>query len=182
VRKSERGFNILDFVDANGEACNLQESSAARDEGLIWLGCRDIGLKRFVPGQGWSDVPLEDDFPDGVSHDANTRMHLTQSQVRALLPYLHNFAEHGVLSESEHEGGISLQEFAKFLVAAMDMPADVRATTWPQWHAEEKRVHDRWLRETNQGKTWCKKDPMVQSWDSARFHWFELPKLREFVQ
>ncbi|MEL4071699.1 hypothetical protein WKW50_16260 [Ochrobactrum sp. GPK 3] len=75
-----------------------------------------------------------------------------------------------------------LEEFAKFLVASMDMPGDERAKSWPEWHAEEEKIYTRWIKETDRGKTWCKNDPMVQSWDSARFHWFELPKLREFTQ
>ncbi|MFK3848108.1 hypothetical protein ACI2J5_01240 [Agrobacterium pusense] len=75
-----------------------------------------------------------------------------------------------------------LQEFAKFLIAGMDMPSGEREEMWPQWVAEERKVYERWIKETNRGQTWCKKDPMVQSWDSARFHWFELPKFREFVR
>ncbi|MEJ8308840.1 hypothetical protein [Agrobacterium larrymoorei] len=77
---------------------------------------------------------------------------------------------------------VMLQEFAKFLIAGMDMGGDVRAATWPEWHTEEEKVYARWVKETNRGQTWCKKDPMVQSWDSARHHWFVLPKLRGFVQ
>jgi hypothetical protein len=101
VKKTNRGFSIHEFEDANGVECSLQESIAARDEGLIWLGCSKIGLKRFVPHEGWSDVELEHNPPYGVLHQANTRMHLTQSQVRALLPALAYFAEHGVLPDDD---------------------------------------------------------------------------------
>lgn len=76
----------------------------------------------------------------------------------------------------------TLVDFARFLVAGMDMPADDRATIWPEWHAAEKEVYERWRGETNHGQTWCKKDAMVQSWDSARYQWFELPMLREFLK
>ena len=99
MRKTERGFGIFDFKDANGVECSLQESSAAQDEGLIWLGCNKIGLMRFAPYEKWSEVELEQNHPGGVTHTANTRMHLTQSQVRALLPALTYFAEHGVLPD-----------------------------------------------------------------------------------
>jgi hypothetical protein len=74
-----------------------------------------------------------------------------------------------------------LQEFAKFLIAGMDMRGDVRAATWPEWSKEEEKVHRRWILETNRGQQRCS-DPMVTSWNSAQHHWFILPKLREFVQ
>lgn len=101
---TNRGFGLIHFTDANDVACSLQESSAAREEGLIWLGCDEIGLKKFVPYKGWSDVELENDAPNGVVHTANTRMHLTQSQVRGLLPALQYFAEHGVLPKEMENG------------------------------------------------------------------------------
>lgn len=100
MAKTERGFERSEFEDANGVECSLQESSAAQDEGLIWLGCNEIGLKKFVPHEGWSDVPLVNDRHTGVTYIANTRMHLTQSQVANLLPALQHFAEHGVLPSS----------------------------------------------------------------------------------
>ena len=97
-KTTARGFRIDTFEDANGVECSLQESSAMLDEGLIWLGAREIGLKRLT--QGWQDVPLPrpDDAP-GTAYVANTRMHLTQSQVRRLLPALTHFAQHGVLPD-----------------------------------------------------------------------------------
>jgi hypothetical protein len=75
----------------------LQESSLAT-EACVWLGCKEIGLKRFTPGLGWEDVPLEQN-PNGVYHNANTRMHLTQAMVRQLLPALQYFADHGELPD-----------------------------------------------------------------------------------
>ena len=69
MRYTTRGFAIVEFKDAFGLACDLQESSADLDERLIWLGTH------------------------------TDRMHLTQSHVRALLPLLQYFAEHGVLPE-----------------------------------------------------------------------------------
>jgi hypothetical protein len=99
---TERGFRIDEFTDANGERCSLQESSRSGEEGLIWLGCSEIGLKRLTPRQGWKPAPLEcDPLGSGVAYSANNRMHLTQSQVRALLPALHHFAETGQLPAVE---------------------------------------------------------------------------------
>lgn len=94
---TNRGFRIDKFEDANGAECSLQESSAIGDEGTVWLGCSEIGLKHFKAGQGWQDV----DLPHSVSEHyvANNRMHLTQTQVAALLPALQYFAEHGVLPD-----------------------------------------------------------------------------------
>lgn len=94
---NDRGFLLGEFFDAYGVKCSIQESSIMADEGHIWLGCSNIDLKRFEPGKGWSDVPLEQDSPHGIYHSANTRMHLSQSMVRELLPLLQHFAEHGTL-------------------------------------------------------------------------------------
>lgn len=64
-----------------------------REEGMIWLGCNKADPRYCVKGQGW--LPLAG--WDESSMVANTRMHLTQSQVRDLLPALQYFAEHGYL-------------------------------------------------------------------------------------
>lgn len=101
MEKTERGFSFLSFTDADNVKCTLQESSSIESEGLIRFGCQEIGLKRLQPGQGWTDIPLEQDPPNGVLHSANTRMHLTQSQVRDLLPALQYFAEHGRLPQED---------------------------------------------------------------------------------
>jgi hypothetical protein len=42
-------------------------------------------------------VKLAQNAPHGVTYQANTRMHLTQAQVKALLPLLSHFAENGAL-------------------------------------------------------------------------------------
>lgn len=94
---TSRGFARAEFVDRYGVKCSLQASSLAT-EAAVWLGANEIGLKRFTPGKGWEDVDLPDGVPpDGVSYIANTRMHLTQDMVRALLPALTRFAETGEL-------------------------------------------------------------------------------------
>ncbi len=99
---TSRGFERGQFTDRNGVSCSIQESSAADDEGLIWLGCNDIGLMKFTPYYGgWETVELEMDLPNGTYHSANTRMHLTQSMVRELLPLLQHFVETGQLPTSK---------------------------------------------------------------------------------
>ena len=80
---TNRGFHRGEFKDANGEKCSLQESSAARDEGLIWLGISDPRIV-FVAG-----APRDLPTPEGCSIFG--RMHLTQSDVKRLLPALQHF-------------------------------------------------------------------------------------------
>ena len=67
-----RGFGLFQFRDKYGQECSLQDSSLAT-ESAIWLGV-DVNLK---------------------GEEINERMHLTQEQVKALLPILTNFAETG---------------------------------------------------------------------------------------
>ncbi len=85
-----RGFRLSEFTDRNGVRCSLQKSSSAMEE-CVWLGCNEPELKRLVKGQGWTPVEL----PYEVS--ANTRMHLTQEMVAAMLPALQHFVETGEL-------------------------------------------------------------------------------------
>ena len=97
MKHTERGFAIHYFTDRYGVECSLQKSSLATED-CIWIGANKIGLKRFEPGKGWEDVPLRDDgFPGGVTHQANTRMHLTRLQVEKLLPLLDKFVTTGEL-------------------------------------------------------------------------------------
>ena len=96
IQHTKRGFAIHEFTDRNGVKCSLQKSSLATDD-CIWLGCAEIGLKRFEPFIGWSDVPLENRGPNGINYIANTRMHLTREQVKELLPILQRFVKTGEL-------------------------------------------------------------------------------------
>lgn len=88
IEQTERGFDRIDFTDRYGVKCSLQKSSLA-SEHAIWLGCNDAKPDLLVPGQGWTEI----DMPDG--YIANTRMHLTQEQVKELLPHLIKFAATG---------------------------------------------------------------------------------------
>lgn len=91
--KTARGFNYVDFKDANGTICNIQESSAVRGEYLIWFGAENIGLKHFKAHEGWTDVELINTMEE--HYVANNRTHLTQSQVAELLPILEEFVKTG---------------------------------------------------------------------------------------
>jgi hypothetical protein len=96
VKTTPRGFGILQFKDRNGNECSLQKSSLAFED-CVWLGCNEIELKRFTPGKGWEHINLEQNHPGGIVHTANTRMHLSQSQVREILPFLQRSADPGEL-------------------------------------------------------------------------------------
>ena len=100
MKRTSRGFAYYDFRDGNGTECSVQKSSAAEAD-FIWLGANEIGLKRFTPGRSWEPVELQDDFPFGVTHSANNRMHLTRENVRALLPILQRFANTGQIDDPE---------------------------------------------------------------------------------
>ena len=89
-KPTARGFSRFEFSDRNQVSCSLQQSSLAT-ESAIWLGCNAADPQVLVPGEGWKPVPM----PEG--YIANTRMHLTQDQVKALLPHLQRFAETGEL-------------------------------------------------------------------------------------
>ena len=85
-----RGFELLTFRDDKRVDCSIQKSSLATDN-AVWIGCDEPDPQYMVPGAGWQKITLP---PDTVS---NTRMHLTQDQVRELIPILTYFAETGEL-------------------------------------------------------------------------------------
>lgn len=68
-------------------------------EDCIWLGANEIGLKHFITGKGWSDIPTPFQMDDHWI--ANTRMHLTRDQVAALLPILQRFVETGEIGDRD---------------------------------------------------------------------------------
>jgi len=83
------GFPGLCFRDLYGAKCSIQESSLASAP-AIWLGC-DEG---YLVGDGppWPE-----------KRNLLARMHLTQAQVKSLLPLLQHFVEHGCLPEVSHD-------------------------------------------------------------------------------
>jgi hypothetical protein len=93
---TNRGFAYAEFKDGNDKECSIQKSSAWREDGeLIWLGIDNANPQICVYGKGWEPYPV----PDCVSFD--TRMHLTQEQVAALIPVLQHFVDTGDLPEVE---------------------------------------------------------------------------------
>lgn len=96
IGTTNRGFSIIEFEDANGEACSLQKSSLATDD-CVWLGCKEIGLKHFIAYRGWEDVPTPHTQADHWV--ANNRMHLNREQAAMLASLLQRFAETGELDQ-----------------------------------------------------------------------------------
>lgn len=95
LEQTARGFGIIKFRDHNGEACSLQESSAAiyqqPGSSCLWLGCDDANPRVMVPGKGWQSLEMPWDYL------ANTRLHLNRKQVRALITHLKQWLETGNL-------------------------------------------------------------------------------------
>jgi len=88
-----RGFGIYNFNDYYDAECSIQKSSLAIVD-AIWLGVDDpdpriMASKVMEGGTGWVKYPIPEDV------NINTRMHLTQQQVKDLLPILEKFAETG---------------------------------------------------------------------------------------
>jgi hypothetical protein len=101
LETTQRGFSIGKFKDRYGAQCSIQKSSLATED-AIWFGVDD-GNPQIMASQaaqhgvtttettGWVPFPI----PSEVM--INTRMHLTQDQVKELLPILTKFAETGEL-------------------------------------------------------------------------------------
>lgn len=86
---TERGFPFISFEDRYGESCSLQISSLAGEQVHCWFGVTNPSIQVMEQGKGWQPVKL----PKGAL--VSGRMHLSQDQVRALLPHLQAFAETG---------------------------------------------------------------------------------------
>lgn len=80
IKKTQRGFALINFTDRYGQICSLQKSSLAGED-CIWFGV-DVNIPKEAGGEGKT---------------VNDRMHLTQKQVKKLLPYLNNFIKTGEL-------------------------------------------------------------------------------------
>ena len=100
LKKTIRGFKRGEFKDADNTECSIQESSACG--AYIWLGVNKVDAQFLAKDAkkvgvatdrtlGWIQYPI----PPEVS--LFSRMHLSQKQVKKLLPLLTHFAEHGVL-------------------------------------------------------------------------------------
>lgn len=99
MSKTDRGFSSANFTDRYGVVCSLQKSSLAFED-CIWLGI-DVAKPMVLASEaaavgvitdkevGWVEYPI----PPNVF--ISTRMHLTQDQVRMLLPALKKFVATG---------------------------------------------------------------------------------------
>lgn len=88
--KTQRGFAGVEFEDRYNAKCSIQKSSLATED-AIWFGVNHADPKILKPGSGWQTFEI----PKEVL--LTTRMHLTQKQVKKLLPILQKFAETGEL-------------------------------------------------------------------------------------
>ena len=100
-RKTERGSDIIEFKDRYNAKCSLQKSSLATED-AIWFGITDADPQIMVYDAKKIGIPTNEnngwmkfEIPKEVL--LSTRMHLTQEQVRNLLPYLQKFVDTGEL-------------------------------------------------------------------------------------
>lgn len=98
-RRTERGFEIVNFNDRYQSPCSLQQSSIATED-CVWLGVDDAAPKIMASQahmlgvqtsetSGWVAYPM----PQEVQ--LNTRMHLDRKQVAALVTHLQAWLESG---------------------------------------------------------------------------------------
>jgi hypothetical protein len=76
-KKTERGFAFVEFTDANGKECSLQQSSAIGDD--------DDAVDR--PGSSFVWLGVDDE----------KRMHLNREQVKGLVKRLQQWLKTGKL-------------------------------------------------------------------------------------
>jgi hypothetical protein len=84
-KRTERGFERVDFDDRYGARCSIQKSSLA-EEDAIWLGQNEPTFHH-------------------VTGSALCRMHLMRADVIWLLPMLEHFAKTGELPASPEQEG-----------------------------------------------------------------------------
>jgi hypothetical protein len=93
VGRTQRGFELVPFMDHSGTKCSLQASSVAEREtpgtSAVWLGCEDANPRVLVPGKSWQPVPMPPDYL------ADTRAHLNREQVAALIKHLQTWLRKG---------------------------------------------------------------------------------------
>jgi len=89
-RKTNRGFGIIEFTDSKNISCSIQKSSSAMEE-AIWFGTDDDELVIFEDEDMGKYITTK--LPKTFM--VNNRMHLTQEQVKELLPILKRFADTG---------------------------------------------------------------------------------------
>lgn len=98
LSETTRGFLNGNFEDASGHSCSIQESSRFSDKNgsYLWLGLNGVEPIYMDKYKGWQKIRYADDI-DPASVMLHDRMHLSQEDVKQLLPLLQYFAEHGML-------------------------------------------------------------------------------------
>lgn len=101
LSRTERGFHLGEFKDANGVDCSIQDSSLAT-EAAIWFGVECVNPQRMTE-EGLVSVPCPP-F-EGTNHLGqpnsmndvlfNKRMHLTIHQARLIAGSLRRFLKNG---------------------------------------------------------------------------------------
>ena len=94
--RTDRGFEIVRWFDAEDNDCSLQESSkcvcededgrVADPRGYVWLGLDDVNPHTEVGGEIRS-------FPIPTEVSLNSRMHLDEHQVVPLMDALRGWAD-----------------------------------------------------------------------------------------
>ena len=101
MKVTERGFRMVAFKDRAGDVCTIQESSSAI-EPRIWFGINDANPQIMASNAkshgiktdqttGWIPYPVPEDVL------LSTRMHLSQKDVKGLMPFLKRFLKTGGL-------------------------------------------------------------------------------------
>jgi hypothetical protein len=101
TKKTERGFDLIEFKDRYDAACSLQQSSLA-SESAIWLGIDDpnpqvMASKAHEVGVSTSETTGWVPYPIPKEVFINTRMHLTRTQVEGLIRRLLYWLDHDEL-------------------------------------------------------------------------------------
>jgi len=99
IKRNGRNFPYAEFKDRYGSQCSIQKSSLATED-AIWLGIDNAEPKIMASKAAMFGVKTEEttgwvDYPIPSEVLLSTRMHLTITQVKDLLPILNKFVETG---------------------------------------------------------------------------------------
>ena len=99
MAKTERGFDLIEFKDSDGNQCTIQKSSSAKED-KVWIGISSAQATIFASeaakqgyptnaGQGWIDfyIPEEVIIP--------TKMLLNKKQAASIINTLQKFVNTG---------------------------------------------------------------------------------------
>ncbi len=90
MKKTERGFNYVKFIDLYGKEYSIQESSLATDD-AIWFGIDNPQITIFEDNNKGKYINTK--LPENWV--VASRMHLNREQVAELIPILQKFVDQG---------------------------------------------------------------------------------------